>query len=513
MSAALELAGISKRYGEVVASDGVDLVVETQTVHALVGENGAGKSTLMKIAYGEVRADAGRLAIHGEDVALASHDPSAAIVRGLGMVHQHFMLVETLSVVENIVLGREPMRGLRVDIERARQSLKEISLRFGLAIDPDARIGDLGVGEQQRVEIVKALYQGCDILILDEPTAVLSPGEARDLFAVLRELVAESMTIVLITHKLDEVVSFADEVTVMRGGQRIEQHRRDAGLSDRQIARAMVGRDVAFERPERRAPGEEPVLEVEGLSVASSRGMPAVESLDLVVHSGEIVGIAGVEGNGQTELIEALMGLRRPSAGQVRLLGETPDGADITAWPVGRRYRAGVGHVPADRHRRALVLGSSLDDNLLLGRQWEVARHGFLDRAAIRERARETLANAGVHPPDPALRAAALSGGNQQKLVVARELGRPGLRLLLCAHPTRGVDIGAIEDLHGRLMSARNAGVAILLVSSELSELERLSDRILVIYRGRWVVELGGDELSSTTLRDRLGAAMTGALA
>lgn len=508
-SAALDLVGIVKHYGAVRANQDVNLRVERGTIHALVGENGAGKSTLMKIAYGHVRADAGEIRIKGEVV--SPHSVTASLARGVGMVHQHFMLVKPLTVVENVVLGREPTRfgGLLLDLKRASRELRELSERFGLEVDPQARIEDLSVGQQQRVEILKVLWQGCDVLILDEPTAVLTPAEVRELFEVLRGLVAEGMTIVLITHKLDEVLAVADRVTVMRRGQVVQEMERD-GLRADDIARAMVGRPVLMEvdkGPSHVDPAVEPVLGVEDLHVTGARGLPSVRGVSLQVRAGEIVGIAGVEGNGQSELIEALVGLRSADSGRILLRGR-----DITNDSVYSRYASGLAHVPEDRHDRALVLDYSIRDNLILGQQRRFCTGmGLLDEERIETYARERVAAFEIRPPDPDLPALGLSGGNQQKVVIARELSREEPALLICAQPTRGVDIGAIEAIHRRMVAARDEGLAVLLVSAELSELRALSDRLLVMYKGRIVAELDATELAAEDALDSVGALMTGA--
>jgi ABC-type uncharacterized transport system ATPase subunit len=506
-TAALELRGIRKRYGAVQANQDVTLRVEPGTVHALLGENGAGKSTLMKIAYGHVHADAGEIFIKGQKV--TRHSPAQSIRRGLGMVHQHFMLVKPLTVVENAVLGREPTRfgGLLLDLERAARDLAALSKRFGLDVDPHQRIEDLSVGQQQRVEILKVLYQGCDVLILDEPTAVLTPGEVRDLFEVLRSLVRDGMTIVLITHKLDEVLAIADRVSVMRGGHMVEEMDRDENLRAEDIARAMVGRPVLVRVDKAPPRVGDVVLEVDHLHVMNRRGLAAVSDVSFQVRAGEIVGVAGVEGNGQTELVEALLGLSPIESGRVRVRSR-----DVTAASVYQRYAAGIAHVPEDRHDRALVLDYSVRDNLILGQQGRFTRAlGVLDQRRIREHAEKLVTEFKIHPPNANLHAGGLSGGNQQKLVVARELCRKNPALLVCAQPTRGVDIGAIESIHRRMVEARDQGLAVLLVSAELSELQTLSDRLLVMYKGRVVARLNAGEIAAENARDRIGALMTGA--
>ncbi|HTE56407.1 MAG TPA: ABC transporter ATP-binding protein [Kofleriaceae bacterium] len=501
---ALELRRVTKRYGALHANQDVDLRVEAQTVHALIGENGAGKSTLMKIAYGHVKADSGEIWIKGKPV--GKHSVAQSIERGVGMVHQHFMLVGPLTVAENVILGREPLRRGLLDLGRASDEIRALSGKFGLDVDPSARIEDLSVGQQQRVEILKVLWRGCDVLILDEPTAVLTPGEVRDLFAVLRGLVAEGMTIVLITHKLDEVLAIADRVTVMRRGKVVEEMPR-GGLSAADIARAMVGRPVLLRVEKGPASPGDVVLEVRDLHVTGSRGVAAVRGISLDVRAGEILGIAGVEGNGQSELIEAIVGLRRTDSGQVRI-----GGRDVTSAAIYRRYEAGLAHIPEDRQDRALILDYPIRDNLIFGQQrdftWKV---DVLDTGRIQRRAVELISQFDIRPDDPGHECGDMSGGNQQKVVVARELSRRAPSVLLCAQPTRGVDIGAIEAIHRRMIEARDRGLAVLLVSAELSELKSLADRLVVIYKGQIVATLDGAELGVENVLDRVGAMMVGA--
>ncbi len=504
---ALELRGVSKRFGPVVANEAVDLTVDAGTMHAVVGENGAGKSTLMKIAYGQIRADAGTISIRGSEVARARHSPARALELGLGMVFQHFMLVGPMTVTENAVLGREQrVRGRPwVDLEGPAARLAELSEEFGLDVDPAARIEDLSVGQKQRAEILKVLYQGAAVLLLDEPTAVLTPAEARQLLEVLRGLVKGGKTVVLISHKLDEVCEVADRITVMRRGAVVDEL--DRGATPEAVARAMVGRPVLFEVERGPAAPGETVLEVKDLHVArQGGGREAVAGVSLSVRGGEIVGIAGVEGNGQSELFEALAGLRSSASGAVRVGGAPVDGLSPRA-----RQERGIGHVPEDRHQRGLVLDLSVEENLVLGRQRAFAGLFGLERAKIRAEAEKRIADSDVRPPDPTARVAGLSGGNQQKLVVARELARPGLKILLCAQPTRGVDIGAIEQIHRQLVAARDRGLAILLVSAELSELKALSDRLYVIYKGKLAAELDGAALAASDALERVGGLMTGA--
>jgi simple sugar transport system ATP-binding protein len=501
---ALELRNISKTYGAALANLGVSLKVERGSVHALVGENGAGKSTLMKIAYGDTRADAGEVWIKGERI--ARHSVSQSIARGVGMVHQHFMLVGTLTVVENVVLGQEPRRAGLVDLGRAAHEVRALSQKFGLDVDPEARVEDLSVGQQQRVEIVKVLWRGCDVVILDEPTAVLTPAEVRDLFAVLRGLVSDGMTVVLITHKLDEVLAVATRVTVMRRGERVAEYEMQ-GLTAETIVHAMVGRPVRQDLGKKAPDLGASMLEVRELHVTGARGVPAVRGVDLVVRGGEILGIAGVEGNGQTELVEAIVGLRGADRGAVSIAGKA-----ITFEPVAHRYSAGLGHIPEDRHDRALVLDYSAKDNLILGQQRDfVSAFDILDRDRVRQHADRLIHEFDIRPPVPTQLVRGMSGGNQQKLVVARELSRRGLSVLICAQPTRGVDIGAIEAIHRRMIEARDRGLAILLLSADLGELCSLSDRLAVLYKGQIVATLDHDQITAGDALDTIGAMMTGA--
>jgi simple sugar transport system ATP-binding protein len=494
------MRGVTKRYPRVVANDRVDLEVREGEIHAIVGENGAGKSTLMKVLYGLVQPDDGSIRINGREIA-ARHRPSDAIALGVGMVHQHFMLVDTLTVAENVVLGMEPRRGVFLDPAAARAGVRRLSEEYGLRLDPDERVENLSVGLEQRVEIVKVLYRGADILVLDEPTGVLTPQEVRELFSILRTLSEKGRTIVFITHKLDEVIALADRVTVMRDGAVTGVvNARDTSEAD--LARMMVGRDVLL-RVERGAgaPGA-PVLEVEGLRVEGRKGVEVVKGVDLAVRAGEVVGIAGVQGNGQTELVEAVTGLRRAAGGRVRL-----GGRDIT----NRRPREvrgeGAAHIPEDRQARGLVLEFTAAENLVLGRHHAppYSRRGLIAREAVRANAETLIQEHDLRPADPDCLAGDMSGGNQQKLIVARELsGKPSL--LVASQPTRGVDIGAVEFVHRSLLGMRDAGAAVLLVSAELSEIMSLSDRIAVMYRGVIVAWFDGGGATE----EELGAWMTG---
>ena len=511
---AVEATGIGKAFGPVQANRNASLIVQPGEIHALVGENGAGKSTLMKILAGLFPPDEGTVRISGRDV--TGWSAAAAIRAGVGMVHQHFMLIPRLTVAENVVLGHELMRGVVLDRERAEREVRELGTRTGLEVDPSRMVGELSVGEAQRVEIVKVLFRGARVLILDEPTAVLSPPEVTELWSVLRRLRDDGATIVLITHKLDEVMEVSDAITVMRGGQTVDTLRTTA-TSPAAIARAMVGRDVTLHADRAResialagtASGQaaaagtvaRAMLEVRDLRIATTRQARAVDGVTFDVGAGEILGVAGVEGNGQTELIEAIAGLRAPVAGSIRV-----DGRDVTGLAVRDRADGGLSHIPEDRHRRGLVLDYSLADNLILGLQHRYARGAGLDRRAVLENARKQIERFDVRPADPELPARSLSGGNQQKVVIAREMGRD-FHVLLAAQPTRGVDVGAIEFIHDQLRQARASGKAVLLVSADLSEVLALSDRVAVMYGGRIVAILSRDEATA----ERIGGLMTGA--
>jgi general nucleoside transport system ATP-binding protein len=484
----LELRDITKRFGGVLANDRVSFSVAPGTIHALVGENGAGKSTAMRIAYGFYAADSGEVWVDGRPRRLES--PHDAIALGIGMVHQHFMLVDTMTVAENIVLGSEPGTPLALDLKAAEARVRALSESFGLEVDPAARVETLAVGQQQRVELLKALYRQARLLILDEPTAVLSPQAVADLFRILRGMRAQGKTIVVVTHKLTEVLEISDEVTVMRDG-RVVGHRATAETGAAELARLMVGRDVLLRvvKPAAR-PGAE-VLRVRDLSLQGAAGGHRLDGVSFAVRAGEIVGIAGVEGNGQSELIEALAGLvsRGALSGEIWLGGE-----EVTALSARGRRQRGIAHVPEDRQRQGLLLDFDLAENAILGMDerrpvsvgpWRC----WLDRRAIRRRAQTIVDDFDVRPPDLDLPARSLSGGNQQKLVLGRELAPPPL-LLLVAQPTRGVDIGAIELIHRRLVELRDSGVAVLLVSAELEEVTALADRLLVMRQGRIVAEV-----------------------
>ena len=495
----LELRDITKRFPGVVADDHVDFDLRDGEVHALLGENGAGKSTLMNIVYGLYHADEGEIRVNNEPVRI--HSPKDAISRGIGMVHQHFMLIPVMTVAENIVLGNEPTKaGDILDYGAARKRVADLSRQFGFAIEPDARVENIGVGQQQRVEILKALYRHADILILDEPTAVLTPQEANELFEILRTLTREGLSIIFISHKLNEVLEIADRITVLRRGKKVDTVPR-TGATEEGLARMMVGREVLLRVDKPPATPGEPLLQVENLHALDELGLGAVNGVSFDVRRGEIVGLAGVDGNGQSELVEALSGLRKVEAGTVRLAGR-----DVTGASAHDVLHRGLGHIPEDRQRRGLVLNFSLAENLAL-HDYDAepnARFGWLFPRRLVQRARGILRQFDVRGGGPQTLASALSGGNQQKVVVGRELSRDP-QVLLAAQPTRGLDVGAIEFVHRRLVEARNGDAAVLLVSLELDEILSLSDRILVIYEGRIAGEYPPD-----VSEEELGLAMTG---
>src|SRR5215217_1860947 len=495
---ALELRGITKRFGSLVANNAIDFELRRGEIHALLGENGAGKSTLMNVLYGLHQPDEGEIRLDGEVVRVDS--PRRAIALGIGMVHQHFMLVPVMTVAENLVLGSEPHRGPLLDYKSAAARTREISETFGLAIDPDALVEDLGVGAQQRVEILRALYRGANVLVLDEPTAVLTAQESQDLFKVLRTLAHEGTSVVFISHKLNEVLDVSDRVTVLRRGEKIDTVE-TKGSTERSLARLMVGRDVLLrvEKPEHK-PGE-PLLEVENVSVVDDRGLPAVRDVSFQVCAGEIVGLAGVDANGQSELIEAITSLRRMESGSVKVAGR-----DVTGCSTRETLDTGVGHIAEDRHRRGLVLEFTLAENLNLReyRKPGFTKMGWLSPRKMIARAKGLLRDYDVRGGDANTRAASLSGGNQQKCVIARELSTDP-KVLIAAQPTRGLDVGAIEFVHRRLVEERDAGRAILLASLELEEIRSLSDRVLVIYEGAIVAELPPE-----TSEEEFGIYMTG---
>ncbi len=481
---AIELRGIDKRFGPVHANRAVSLTVKAGSIHGIVGENGAGKSTLMNILYGFYQADAGEIRVQGSPVAIRS--PQEAISAGIGMVHQHFMLVEVFSVLENIVLGAEETFRLGATFEHARLALEKLEQDYGLQVDLAARTGALSVGVQQRVEILKVLYRGAEILILDEPTAVLTPQETDYLFRILRRLKAEGKTVILITHKLQEIMAVTDEVTVMRDGAVVGTVATE-GTSEPELAELMVGREVLLRVDKGSATPGESVLQVEALDVIDDNGVARLQDVSFELHAGEIVGIAGVSGNGQSELLEVLAGIRPASAGRICFQGQELSLSHSPRQPRGLRRR-GLAHVPEDRLRMGVVARFETSETAILGYHDDPKYNGRLlsDRGKILAHCDQLMRAFDVRPANPTLRSSALSGGNQQKLVLAREIERDPV-LLLVGQPTRGVDIGAIEFIHRRLVELRDAGKAILLVSAELEEVMSLADRILVMCDGRIV--------------------------
>ncbi|MHC3468190.1 ABC transporter ATP-binding protein [Streptomyces sp. 7R007] len=519
---AVELAGITKRFPGVVANHDIHLTVRKGTVHALVGENGAGKSTLMKILYGMQKPDEGTIEVDGEQVSFSS--PADAIARGIGMVHQHFMLADNLTVLENVVLGSEKLHGIGAG---ARRKIREISDRYGLGVRPDALVEDLGVADRQRVEILKVLFRGANTLILDEPTAVLVPQEVDALFDNLRELKSEGLSVIFISHKLGEVLSVADDITVIRRGTTVGTAI-PSQTTSRQLAEMMVGSELPTPETAESTVTDQTVLEVRNLTVYASggaslgtEGEPAaggvtggiaaaggevkkvLDDVGFTIHAGEVMGIAGVEGNGQTELIDALIGTKNADSGTIAFLGE-----DITPWPTRRRREAGVGYIPEDRHRQGLLLEAPLWENRILGHVTERpnAKGFWLDPKGAQDDTRRIVEEYDVRTPGIDVTAASLSGGNQQKLIVGREMSH-NPKFLIAAHPTRGVDVGAQAQIWDRIREARREGLAVLLISADLDELIGLSDTLRVIYNGRLVA----DADPATITPEELGSAMTGA--
>ena len=492
---AVDLQGITKRFPGVVANDDVDLTVEAGTVHALLGENGAGKTTLMNVLYGLYEPTAGTVRVHGETRDFDS--PRDAIDAGIGMIHQHFMLVDPMTVTENITLGYEPRKlgGLLVDREQARRDVVELSERYGFDVDPDAAVEDVSVGVQQRVEILKALYRGADVLILDEPTAVLTPQEVQDLFAVLEELTESGKTIIFITHKLGEAMAAADEITVLRDGENVGTVAADE-TSREELAELMVGREVLLEVEASPADPGETVLDCTDVTVTDERGVDAVGGVSLTVREGEVLGIAGVDGNGQRELVEAITGMRDLDEGALTFEGE-----DLTERSRRERIASGISYIPEDRQEQGLVMDFDLVENGLLGNQHgrPFARGGRIDWPRAREHAERVIDEYDVRPPNADTGAESLSGGNQQKFIVGREFERDP-DLLVAAHPTRGVDVGSIEFIHDRLLDLRAEGVAVLLVSSKLEEVKALSDRLAVMYEGEVVAVVDPDDVTEEEL-------------
>lgn len=498
-SYALEVRHITKRFPGVLANDRVNFTLRHGEIHALVGENGAGKSTLMNIIYGLYRPDEGEIWVEDRPIQLGSTND--AIRHGIGMVHQHFMLVPVFTVAENITLGAEVVRGSTLDMAEAGRRIRQLSTEFGLQVDPDAIVEELPVGLQQRVEIVKALYRRANILVLDEPTAVLTPQEADELFVVMRQLTERGVSIIFITHKLKEVLKTADRYTVMRRGQVVGSGDvRD--VDEARLAALMVGRDVSFEVEKTPAQPGDVVLVVQKLTVRDDRGVDTVDQVSFEVRSGEILGVAGVQGNGQTELIEAITGLRAPHSGSIVLGGQPVHLGDPRYM-----FEHGMAHVPEDRHKHGLVLPYSIADNMVLNMYYKPPFARGLQRlgAAVVQNARALIEKFDVRTPNEVVAAGTLSGGNQQKVIVARELSRQ-VRLLVVNQPTRGLDVGSIEFIHSQIIAERDKGAAVLLVSAELDEILNLSDRIAVMFDGQIVGVLPREEAT----RERLGLLMTG---
>jgi general nucleoside transport system ATP-binding protein len=498
----VQLRGITKRFPGVVACDGVDLSVDSGQVHALLGENGAGKSTLMNILFGLYRPDEGQILLN--DQAQSFRSPADAIAAGIGMVHQHFMLVPVFTVAENVMLGVEPTGPLgRLERAEAHRRVEELSERFGLAVDPEATIEDLPVGVQQRVEILKALYRDARCLILDEPTAVLTPTEIAELMEIVRQLAEGDRSVIFISHKLREVLAIADDISVLRNGK-VVGHTTPAETDEQALAAMMVGRDVKLVVEKARSTPGEPVLDVDNLVVGDDRGQRVVDGVSFEVKAGEIVALAGVQGNGQTELVEAITGLRPPRSGSVRF-----DGRDVTGWPPDDLFRAGLAHVPEDRQRDGLIGSFAVSSNLVLNQIEErpFSRRLSIDRRAVRTHAEELVDQFDVRTASVQSAVSTLSGGNQQKVIIAREFFHAD-RLLVLSQPTRGLDVGSIQYIHRQVVAKRDEGVGVLLNSSELDEVLALADRVAVIYRGRIVGVLAREEAS----RDRIGLLMAGAV-
>ncbi|RFU61590.1 ABC transporter ATP-binding protein [Peribacillus glennii] len=499
MEYVIEMLNIRKEFPGIVANDNVTLQVKKGEIHALLGENGAGKSTLMNVLFGLYQPEKGEIRVNGKSVKIT--DPNIANDLGIGMVHQHFMLVDPFTVTENIILGKEPRVAGKIDIRSANKEVRELSERYGLSVDPEAKIADISVGMQQRVEILKTLYRGAEILIFDEPTAVLTPQEIKELIAIMKALVKEGKSIILITHKLKEIMEVCDRVTVIRKGQGIGT----VNVSETDpnaLASLMVGRDVVFKTVKSDAAPAGDVLDIKGLKVNDSRGVNAVKGLNLSVRAGEIVGIAGVDGNGQSELIEAITGLRKLEEGSIKI-----NGKEIANKTPRRITESGVGHIPQDRHKHGLVLDYTIGENVALQTYYKKpnSRNGVLNYRRIYEKARNIIAEFDVRTPSEYTPARALSGGNQQKAIIGREVSRDP-DLLIAAQPTRGLDVGAIEYIHKRLIEQRDNGKAVLLVSFELDEVMNISDRIAVIYEGEIVAILNPKE----TNEQELGLLMAG---
>ncbi|MFP8643152.1 ABC transporter ATP-binding protein [Priestia aryabhattai] len=480
MEYVIEMLDIRKEFPGIVANDNITLQVKKGEIHALLGENGAGKSTLMNVLFGLYQPEKGQIRVNGQEVKIT--DPNVANDLGIGMVHQHFMLVQNFTVTENIILGNEPTRTGKINIKKAAQDIQELSNQYGLSVDPYAKIQDISVGMQQRVEILKTLYRGADILIFDEPTAALTPQEITELIQIMKKLIQEGKSIILITHKLKEIMSVCDRCTIIRKGVGVGTVNVKETNPD-ELAALMVGREVHFKTEKKTATPREAVLTIKELVVEDSRGVEAVSSLDLSVRAGEIVGIAGVDGNGQTELIEAITGLRKIKSGSITLKNQ-----ELSTLSTRKITESGVGHIPQDRHKHGLVLDYTIGENIALQTYYQkpMSKSGILNYKEMYKKAKELIAEYDVRTPSEYTQARSLSGGNQQKAIIAREVDRSP-ELLIAAQPTRGLDVGAIEFIHKKLIEERDKGRAVLLISLELDEVMNLSDRIAVIYEGKIV--------------------------
>ncbi|HHQ2899235.1 TPA: ABC transporter ATP-binding protein [Bacillus cereus] len=499
MEYVIEMNNITKVFPGIVANDDITLQVKQGEIHALLGENGAGKSTLMNVLFGLYQPEQGEIKIKGKPVKITN--PNIANDLGIGMVHQHFMLVHNFTVTENIILGNEPKKKGKIAVEEAAKEIQKLSEQYGLSVDPYAKIQDISVGMQQRVEILKTLYRGAEILIFDEPTAVLTPQEIHELIQIMKKLVQEGKSIVLITHKLKEIMEVCDRCTIIRKGKGIGTVD-VANTDENKLAELMVGRQVNFKTEKIDAKPKEEVLSIAKLVVHDARQLPAVKGLDLTVRAGEIVGIAGIDGNGQSELIEAITGLRKVESGSIAIKGK-----EITNWPVRRITEEGIGHIPEDRHKHGLVLDFSVRDNIVLQTYYKnpFSKKGILNFSKITEKAKALIEQFDVRTPSEQTLARALSGGNQQKAIIAREVDR-NPDLLIAAQPTRGLDVGAIEFIHKRLIEQRDKGKGVLLLSLELDEILNVSDRIAVIYEGEIVAIVDAKE----TNEQQLGLLMAG---
>lgn len=495
----IEMKEITKKFGDFVANDHINLTVRKGEIHALLGENGAGKSTLMNMLAGLLEPTSGEIVINGQVVKIDS--PSKSSQLGIGMVHQHFMLVEAFTVAENIILGNEVVKKGVLDLKKASQDILDLSHKYGLAVDPDAKVADISVGAQQRAEILKTLYRGADILIFDEPTAVLTPSEIHELMEIMKHLVKEGKSIILITHKLDEIRAVADRVTVIRRGKSIETVD-VAGATSQELAEMMVGHSVSFTTDKEASKPKDVVLSIKDLIVNENRGIPAVKNLSLEVRRGEIVGIAGIDCNGQSELVQAITGLRKVKAGSITIKGQ-----DVTKLSSRKITELSVGHVPEDRHRDGLVLEMTMAENLALQTYYKepMSKNGILNFSHINEYARKLMKEFDVRGAGEFVLAKGFSGGNQQKAIIAREIDRDP-DLLIVSQPTRGLDVGAIEYIHKRLIEERDRGKAVLVVSFELDEILNLSDRIAVIHDGK----IQGIVTPAETNKQELGILMAG---